>query len=317
MAGFFEALALAAAPTGVSAAGGVISNLINQNSVENEATRNQSNFNITQENFENTAQIRVADAKKAGLHPLYAMGVNSMGPSGSQPIVMQDSIGPALNNAGQNIATTINRQGSADDRLKTILENKLLDSQIGETDARKNLIIAQQAQMNQVNQNDLGVQPEIRNSLAPEGQAPNPPGTAFVENKASVQTSAKTDQPHVRAGINPMYEERWMAPGFPIMLPVAEGESPEELLSEMSAGAYAGLLEMNARKYGGRWLRDFTGLRFTGQSPSQAYLSLNQQGPRRRKESWSKPESEKSGMMRGLIDKFWQSIDPGWKKGGK
>lgn len=312
MAGFWEALTLAAAPAGVSLAGGVISNLINQNSVENEATRNQSNFNIQ---MDETIQRRVADAKKAGLHPLYALGASSS-PS-SQPIVMQDSIGPALNLAGQNIATTINRQGSADDRLKTVLENKLLDSQIGETDARKNLIIAQQAQMNQVNQADLGIQPEIRNLLAPEGQAPNPPGTAFVENRASVQTSAKTGQPHVRAGINPMYEERWMAPGFPIMLPVAEGESPEELLSEMSAGAYAGLLEMNANKYGGRWLRDFTGLRFAGKAPSQAYISLNQQGPRRQRESWSKPDSEKSGMIRGLIDNFWQSIDPGWKKGGK
>lgn len=310
--GFFETLAGAAAPAGVSAAGGVISNLINQNSVENEATRNQSNFGIQ---MDETIQRRVADAKKAGLHPLYALGASSS-PS-SQPIVMQDSIGPALNQAGQNIATNINRQGSADDRLKTVLENKLLDSQIGETDARKNLIIAQQAQMNQVNQTDLGVRPEIRNSLAPEGQAPNPPGTAFVENKPSTVTSSKTGNENVRAGINPMYEERWMAPGFPIMLPVAEGESPEELLSEMSAGAYAGLLEMNANKYGGNWLRDYTGLRFTGKSPGQGYLSLNQQGPRRPRSTWSRPDSEKSGMIRGLIDKMWQSIDPGWKKGGK
>lgn len=312
MAGFFESLALAAAPAGVGAAGGVISNLINQNSVENEATRNQSNFNIQ---MDETIQRRVADAKRAGLHPLYALGASSS-PS-SQPIVMQDSIGPALNTAGQNIATSINRRGSADDRLKTVLENKLLDSQIGETDARKNLIVAQQAQMNQANQTDLGVRPEIRNSLAPEGQAPNPPGTAFVENQPSKVTSAKTGQPHVRAGVNPMYEERMMAPGFPIMLPVAEGESPEELLSEMSAAAYAGLLEMNANKYGGKWLRDYTGLRFTGKQPTQAYLELNQQGPRRPREPFTKPDSEKQGMIRGLIDKFWQSIDPGWKKGGK
>lgn len=261
--------------------------------------------------MDETIQRRVADAKKAGLHPLYALGASSS-PS-SQPIVMTDSIGPSLNQAGQNISTAINRMGSADDRLKTILENKLLDSQIGETDARKNLIIAQQAQMNQANQNDLGTQPEIRNSLAPGGQAPNPPGTAFVENKPSVVTSSKTGNENVRAGMNPMYEERWMAPGFPIMLPVAEGESPEELLSEMSAGAYAGLLEMNARKYGGKWLRDYISLRFTGKEPSQAYLSLNQQGPRRPREAWSKPDSEKTGMLKGLIDKFWDSVDPSWK----
>lgn len=268
---FFEALGGAAAIQGLTgAAGGVLSNLINQNQQENEATRNQSNFDTQ---LDSTIQRRVADAKKAGLHPLYALGVSSA-PS-SQPITIQDSIGPSLNQAGQNIGNILGRQGSAADRLKTVLENKLLDSQIGETDARKNLIQAQQAQMNQANQTDLGIRPELQNKIIPEGQAPNPPGTdavGYVEKKPAALTSQMQGREDLIAGRSRGgFELRTMGHNFPMIMPVAEGESPMELWSEMSLYDKAGLINRNMAQFGPQWLDDFWDVMYAGKQAKGKY----------------------------------------------
>lgn len=270
---FFDPLTIAAAVTGGSnVAGGVIGNLINQNFQENEATRNQSNFNMTQDNFLRNTQIRVEDAKKAGIHPLYALGANAPGPSGSQPIVMQDQVGQSIAQGGQSVGNIISRQASADDRMKMILENKLLDSQIGETDARKQLLLSEAAKNAQAGQSGLGVQPEATGFIGPEGQAPNPPGTAFIEKKPAGVTSQMEGRQDIIAGLSRGgWEVRNMGKGFPMVMPVAEGESPMELWSEMAWYDKIGLINRNVNEFGTGWFDDFVAVMYLGKDAKNTY----------------------------------------------
>lgn len=266
--GFLESIGSGLA----NVAGGVVSNLINQNQQENEATRNQSNFNITQDNFLRNMQIRSADAKAAGLHPLYAMGAQAPGSAGSQPIVMQDQIGPSLQQAGQNMATSMARSQSPEQKLMDSLEIELRRSQIDETDARTAALNSEALRNMQAGQNGLGVQPESQGFIGPEGQAPNPPGTAMIEKKPAVVTSQMGGREDLVAGLSRAgFELRNMGKGFPAIWPVAEGESPMELWSEMSLYDKAGLINRNIGQFGPQWLDDFWDVMFAGKQVTGKY----------------------------------------------
>lgn len=275
--GFAESLGAGLATAGGSVVGGVVSNLINQNQVENEATRNQ--FNLT-----HGISMRVKDAKRAGLHPLYALGAPAMT---SSPITMQDTIGPALIQAGQNIGNILSRQDDASDKLKTDLELQLLRSNIEESDARAMLARSQASQNYAANIGGMGVRPEVPNTnfIGPriEGQMPMSMGVGegIIEGKPSPQISTKVGNPSMVAGLGPTQEERTLAPGFFMVVPRLEGESLEEILSEMNPLAFNGLLDLNQKIYGGNWKRDFTEFRYSGKIPKGNYLSTLEHGPRR------------------------------------
>lgn len=252
---------------GGSIAGGVIGNLINQNQVENEATRNQ--FNLT-----HGISMRVADAKRAGLHPLYALGAPTFN---SSPIMMEDRIGPSLINAGQNVSSAIARTMSTDEKVKNDLEVQLLNSQIKETDARAGMYISETAKNNQAGLAGTGIQLEKPGGVQGiEGQSPLSMGAGIIDVKPSPQISAKQGHSDVIAGIGQTHEERWLENGFPMITPRLEGESLEEILSEMSTAAFLGLLQRNANMYGDQWLRDFIAYRYAGELPKGKYKPMLQ-----------------------------------------
>lgn len=316
--GWFETLIPAAA----SLAGGALSNLVNQNQQENEATRNQSNFDIQQDNFVRNAQIRSQDAKAAGLHPLYALGGNAQGPSGSQPIVMQDSIGGSLNQAGQNLASAYARSETRDQKVAELLQLDLLRSQIRETDARAGLVESQKQQMLQSGQNGIGLSRQPVNT--PLGQLPNPPGQVFgpmpdvIEGKGSPVISGMSQAPGFVAGTNDYYQQWRLRDGFYLPLPRSEDEGPEETIQNMSLGAWNGMLEQGQRMYGGNWAQEMTDWRYRGIPPKGYYLSVEQQGPRRK--DTHIPSNEK-GYKRKELDRMFGDIKKGLKKftdeGGK
>lgn len=296
---------------GSSIAGGIISNLINQNQQENEATRNQVNFNTQ---MDETIQRRVADAKKAGLHPLYALGANAA-PS-SQPIIMQDSIGGSLNQAGQNISSALVRSGSQDDKIRTDLELSLLKHNIEKVSAETSLLHSEAAKLNQAALAGGGNNREMMNSRAPEGQSPmNLANVGNIMENPVPHPSSKEGHPELLAGIGETQEERWYGDVLPMIVPRLEGESLEEIWSEMSPGAFAGYIQLNQNKYGGRWWKDFVNLRYRGQQPSQNYLDLLRQGPRRRTDdNILSSESEKkkrfSNIESWISQQLKQVTDP-------
>lgn len=116
---------------GSSLLGGLFSNDANEEAMD-QAYKRQKEF------AQMGVQWKVADAKKAGVHPLYALGANTMSFS---PTVVGDSLGPALADMGQNIGRAVEATGTASDRANSKivaglaleragLENDLLRAQI-------------------------------------------------------------------------------------------------------------------------------------------------------------------------------------------
>lgn len=313
----FDPITIAAAVAGGSnIAGGVIGNLMNQNQQENEATRNQSNFNIQQDNFNRQLQIRVEDAKKAGLHPLYGLGVNAAQPSGSQPIVMQDSLGPSIREGGQSVSNILSRQATGTDRLKQNLELQILRSQVRETDARGDYYLSEAAKNNQAGYGGLGIQPQTPSSTLPDGQAPTNQGAGLVNIQAPPVLTSKPSAPGFISGINDYYQEWRLRDGFYLPLPRSEDEGPEETIENMSLPAWNGMLDQGQRMYGGNWKREMQDWRYKGIQPTGHYLSVSQQGPRER----SRYGSQGKGYYREALDKEVNSALKGikdWVFGGR
>lgn len=257
----------AAASGGISAGGsligGVISNMLNKQNTKWAQAKQR-------EDMQNAIFWRVQDAKSSGIHPLFALG---MQPPMSSPMVIGDQLGPAIAEAGQNIARSAANIMTPVDKMRMWMEMQQAKAALLESDARRKFIEAQtDALMNPPGSPPgLGVQPEI----GPMGQLPNVPGhpTGMIDVKPAEVTSHRHGSPHVTAGTRPAFEVRELGAGFPIVLPVAEGESPEEIISEMSYAAWAGLLQRNARFWGEGWMKDLIDSRYFGQKPSRRYDS--------------------------------------------
>lgn len=122
-------------------AGGVISNYYNQQ----QQRRNEAN---QREFAQHGVQWKVEDAKRAGIHPIYALGA----PTHSfAPQSVGDSLGPAIANAGQYIGRAVNSTSSDPTRAtaftqaaqtlaleKGALENELLRSNISRMRQQQN-----------------------------------------------------------------------------------------------------------------------------------------------------------------------------------
>lgn len=253
---------------GASIAGGLISA---------EANKDIANMGYQQQRdaMLHGIQYRVEDAKRAGIHPLYALGAPGFN---INPIAIQDTLGPSIINAGQSLGNAITRLETQDDRRKKVLDTALVMSQLSESDARRQMYLSEAQKNAQASGvGGLGIQSEGKPSTMPlglESQAPNPTGVGIIDVKPQSVVTTKAGRPDVTAGINPTHEERMIAPGFPMLVPRLEGESLEEILSEMSYPAFAGLMLRNAEKYGKSWLEDYLKLRYLGQEPKNKYPTI-------------------------------------------
>lgn len=98
-------------------------------------------YEYAQRIAQNQIQWRVADAKAAGIHPLYALGANVSVPTPSVVGSREPSMGERLSSMGQDISRAVNAYKSTEERAagklatqlaleKAGLENDLLRSQI-------------------------------------------------------------------------------------------------------------------------------------------------------------------------------------------
>lgn len=124
----------AALGAGASLIGGAMNR-----SAQNKA--NEQNYQAQKEFAKNGLRWKVDDAKKAGIHPLYAVGAPTQ--SFSASYVGDTSMGNALQSAGQDIGGAIRNTQPVNERVETFneqmmtlqlergtLENELLRSQI-------------------------------------------------------------------------------------------------------------------------------------------------------------------------------------------
>lgn len=240
---------------------------------------------------------RVADAKAAGVHPLYAMGAQV--PQSAIPqYIGQSGGGAGVAEAGQSLGTAISRMKSPEEKLKDQLEIRLAESQIKETDARAGYYTSMAAREAQAGGAGMHVQ-EKRGKEVIEGQAPNPPGAGAYELEPPKWPTQKLGEPGVKAGIGQGYEERMLTEGFPMVMPDSGQESPEEIFSEMSLPAFYGMLEMNERRYGKGWMLDFIKWRYFGEKPKGTYQPLVEQTPKSR--TVAPPQRRESEELKEIL----------------
>lgn len=121
----------------ISGISGVIGGLFGQNSQEKMA---RENIRQQREFAQHGISWKVADAQRAGIHPIYALGAPTHSFS---PVSIGDSLGPGIRQAGQDIGRAINSTSSPGQRMtaemaaaaalnleKGGLENELLRTQI-------------------------------------------------------------------------------------------------------------------------------------------------------------------------------------------
>ena len=160
----FPFAAVGAALSGLGSAAGGLSGLFGGKSggtdwnkfnqeVQNQDRYWMQNANLQREFAQNSIQWRVADAKAAGIHPLFAMGANMGGasptayiPGGDSAPVDRGDMGASLSNMGQGIGRAVAAMQSKEERevdaMKVIqienghLQNELLKMQIASAQAR-------------------------------------------------------------------------------------------------------------------------------------------------------------------------------------
>lgn len=271
-----EALAGAVGPLisgGLSLTGSILSDSAQRENVERQLA-------FQRETQQNSIQWRVADAQKAGIHPLFALGANT--PS-SFPVAMDTQIGEGLRDMGQSVGGAVTRMLDTQAKEKHQMDMALGAAQLEESDARKQMYLSEASRNRQqpaAPMPGLGIQREGKVSAGPQmeidGQSYDVPGTGAIDLKPVEQLSAKLGNPDVAAGLHPGYEERLFR-GMPMLFPQTAGESPEEILSEMSLPAYLGLLILNQNTYGGKWMDDFMKMRYLGQKdPGEYYPPLTE-----------------------------------------
>jgi hypothetical protein len=285
---------------------------------------NKANWALNQENWrmqeyfnKNSIRWRVRDAKAAGLHPLYALGAPTISTS---PLAFGDQLGPAMAEAGQAISQGIRRIGSVE-RQREELDLALLSSQIAESDARREMYLSEAARNRQSGNATPGLGIMNETGVLPEGQAPNvtglsslAPGSGYIDVKPMEVHSPKSGDQSMVAGDHSYYQKFNVAPGMPFEIPVTEGESPTEVLENMSLGEYYGLLRRNQMKYGNRWLGDFLKLRYLGERPAPGKYShvneqwqgpLDERGPVDNLKSWAKRHYREKKRL-GI--NFWNQL---------
>lgn len=202
----------------LSAGANLIGGLLNRNAAKDAAQKQQENFNTNIQMQKDFAQQgirwRVADAKAAGIHPLFALGSSGASFSPIATTVGADtSMGTALANAGQDVGRAINSTRTQSERVTAVseaaqklsltkmdLENQLLASQIAKLNQTPNPAMPASNDRflidGQGNAKVTGVEaPKSLIQEKPMERAPSDPGRPFSEPGAVTDVGyAKTAQ---------------------------------------------------------------------------------------------------------------------------
>lgn len=142
----------------ISAGASLLGGWLGRSSQEEQAARNAA---LQREFAQSSIQWRVADAKKAGIHPLYALGAPSISPAVS---VGGDPLAAGIAQAGQDIGRAVGTGMTPQEKLSAV-------SQV-ET--------AQTLAANKLRLDNMWLQNQLlRSRLALLQQPGTPPGIAF------------------------------------------------------------------------------------------------------------------------------------------
>lgn len=118
---FFGSLAKAAIGPLISGGLGILGGKLSDDASASEAAKNRA---LQREFAQHGVRWKAEDAKRAGLHPLFAMGAPTMSPAVSMPDV--GGVGRGLAQMGQDVSRSIAATRSREDRLRA----RMLEAQI-------------------------------------------------------------------------------------------------------------------------------------------------------------------------------------------
>lgn len=194
---------------------------------------------------------RVEDAKAAGLHPLYAL--NGQLPQFS-PAFSTDSVGPAIAAAGQNISRAVQAGSTPDERRLHELQLKLLESQIGATDAEA-MARRSEAFRNMQGGGASVPIPITDGEIGQLGETLSPEGIAIMGqhiNKAPSSFMPSELDESVGANVNPLWSRFMLGKGREMVLPGGmSGDAAEALESLAESPVLMWMTyQENVKRYG-------------------------------------------------------------------
>lgn len=237
---------------GASLLGGAFSNSSNAKAVKRQI-RYQKEF------AQYGIRWRAADARAAGLHPLFAMGAQI---PGFQPVYSQDSMGPALSEAGQNLGRAVAAQQTPIERQAAAMQMQLLQSQIGETDARRMLLDSERMrnlqEMNQVQTFPVDTDDFVRQSWDASPMTGSMdesfavPRGRYEPKAATVISPSRGDSSLVAGDATPLWRSFQFADGRPVVLPGGiSGDAAEVLESLAESPILMGIVvKENLKRFG-------------------------------------------------------------------
>lgn len=254
---------------GANLLGGVLSGSSSRRNVQRQ-------IGFQREMAQHGVEWRVADAKRAGVHPVYALGA-ALPSAAPIPVGPGEDYGIAA--AGQDIGRAVAATQTAEQRAEQQLRVRLAQSQIDENDARAGYyrflatgggarpnppFPAVSAEGGSAPYQEVQMPQAVQ--IRPGDEYTVPGAFDVVAPKASDQMSARSGAPYIAAGLPPGSKEYRLTPNMAVLLPAANdlGEALEPL-SE-SLGIALMWYKINVQHYG----REFTDLAFQemGLNPS-------------------------------------------------
>lgn len=248
---------------GSNIAGGLISDSANRQAA-------QQNENFQREYRADNIQSIVADAKKAGIHPLYGLGAPG---SGGQPTRVGSELGKSIGQAGQDVGRAIGRSKSSEQKRADQLSLRLLENQVKRDDIVTEQALASEGALNKIDSfNSIGPvydetkkykssgrlqsRADIGDTPFPGGQDPSTLTESLIEIEPSkVKTHAK-GQPGTRAGKDPAMK-RYTLPGDIPLDWLASDEGLAEAMQDTPLALWPTLYQHNVAKYGPGWSNKF------------------------------------------------------------
>lgn len=227
---------------------GPISDLVGGHLNRKESRAQQDQNDAMQREFAQMGvRWKVEDAKRAGVHPLFALGAQTTGYTPNP--VISDSYSE-IGRAGQNISDAVTRAGTSQhERLRRNLELEVLRSQAQHSYAEAS--VAESTNM--------------RMRLAMEQSRALPQSGDHVDAMSSAHVRPLRDNNPYTVGQDLPGEDsfwkRWNVGGSPggkqfmVDIPFNE-EGPSESISETPVWLTPAIVQHNVRQFGTSWLRD-------------------------------------------------------------
>lgn len=260
--------------SGLSSAFGMAGALLGQNGAKEQNKQNQAfaqqqwqqNYNAQKEFAQNGLRWKVEDAKKAGLHPLAALGFNgaSYSPVNTQSYFEneQAGLGNALSNMGQDISRAVGAKQTARERAVADLQNQqLFDLDVRQKEADIALTQAKTSAVVSANQQQVPAMPSgMDDGQLIMGQA----GSSIFNTGRTEEDIVKVPSSYgsgvVQAGVQPMYtlygsnDKVHVYPNKDLMDYISEGRESKAYFYTAIADDFAnGRISLPPAKPGFKW----------------------------------------------------------------